>query len=220
MRTRKWILVVAGGIAAVIVLAYGGWRVTEANRRIKALILERVRPFLSQETSIGEMDVGLSSVHFRGVVVAPKDQSFRLEIDDIALGYSLINLVKYRFVAHKVPHEIMLVGPRLILRPLRHAAKEDTVSTRPVDFQAVAAEALGVRRITVAKASVLVEDSTGTRVRLAHDLNGWFLAAPADSAQLRLDGHVFDSPDKNVRLDGRLNLLAGRPLWVKAQIAS
>lgn len=210
-------MILAGVVVTLVGGAYVGWKVTFANQRIKTLILESVRPFLAQETSIGNMDVGLNSVHFSDVVIAPKDHSFRLEVEDVSFGYSLINLIKYRFAAHRVPHEAMLVRPHLIIRLQQNTVHADSAD-RPVDFQAMASELLSVRRITLANASVSVEDSSGRRARLAHALNGWFLAAPSDSAQLRLSGHIFDSPDKNVRVNGRINLLAARPLWLSAEV--
>jgi len=218
MRTRKWILILAGVVAMLIGGAYVGWKVTFANQRIKALILERVQPFLAQETSIGNMDVGLSSVHFHDVVIAPKDHSFLLEVDDVSFGYSLINLIKYRFAPHRVPHEAVLVHPRLIIRPQNTVVHSPDSLAASMDFQAVTAEMLGVRRITLADAEIFIEDSTARRVRLGHALNGWLLAAPPDSSELRLSGHIFDSPDKNVRVNGRINLISARPLWLTAEV--
>ncbi|MCK5145776.1 hypothetical protein KAR48_03420 [bacterium] len=218
MRTRKWILILAGSLVAFVAAGYVSWRLTAANERIKTLILDGVRPYLSEETQIVNMDVRLSSIHFRDVTVVPKDNSFRLEIDEICLGYSLFNLIRYGFVPHRIPHDAIIIRPSLIIRPYKTTSSVSDTSTAVVDLQSIAAEVLGVRRITLVDARIIVEDSTGRRTRLGHDLNGWMHAAPPDSAQIRLDGHIFNSPDENVKIDGRVNLLAGRMIWCNAEV--
>lgn len=212
MRKRKWILVVAIVVGAVVVGGYWGWRLTGADEKIKQALLARIRPLLAQDSDIEKVEMGLRSIHFKGVLLVPKDRSFALQIDDVRLGYSLWNILKYRFVPYKVAHDVVLTHPVVIVRKNFQREEMHSVEEELADFQGAMDELETVRRITVADAEVAVEDSSGNRVRLAHSLDGWFDSVPIDSATVRLEGNLFESDSKNLKVVGQMNLPLGRPL--------
>ena len=218
MRKRKWVLTLAVSCAVLVIGVYTGWRVTRVNDVIKSFLLEKIRPFLAQESDIEKVGMGLGGLHLKGVLLAPKDHSFALRIEDVRVGFTIWNLIRYRFVPYKIAHDVVLVRPELIIRRPGSRTNHLIPEGDWIDFRKWVKALESVRRITVADAGVFVEDAAGDSVRLAHAMNGWLLANPADSAFIRLSGKLFSSPNENLSIEGRLDLIAAKPLRLRMQI--
>lgn len=218
MRNRRWVLVVAiiGGV--FILGGYFGWRITRADEKLKTLILAQVRPFLSQESDIEKVQLDLSSLHLRGVKLASKDRTYTLEIEDVRFNYKLINLLWYRLVPYKITHEVVLFRPSIRIRKDTWNNSEKVEEERWLHFQDVFRKLDNVKRITVVDASFYIEDSLGESIRLAHSMNGWLKSSRADSAMVRLAGGIMESKNSNLKMEGTLNLLSGRPIWLNIQL--
>jgi len=213
MRRRKWILVLAVTIATIASAWFVTLRVTRLNDRIKQILLERVRPFLAQESDIEKVELGLHSLHLKGVKLAPKDRSFSMEIEDVRLGYRFWNLIKYRFKPHKLAHEVVLIRPSLVINTQISRIREVSDNNEAwLDPNQLVDELEAVKRVTVVDAAVFIQDSARGRVRLAHTMNGWLDAVPVDSAFLRLTGNILENKSNNLMVEGKLNLLTGRPV--------
>ena len=218
MRRRKWVLVLAAVAISIIAGWYFTWRAIRADERIKGLLLESIRPFLAQESDIEKVKVDFHSLHLRGVKLAPKDRSFYLDIEEVRLSYKFWNLVKYRFTPHKLVHEVVLVRPVLNIRKDFTEIQAKAPKEIWLDPRKVVEELEVVRRVTVVDAEAFAIDSTGERVRLAHSMNGRLEAIPTDSAFIRLTGKLFETKDKNLRVEGRLNLLTGSAYGMRVRI--
>lgn len=218
MRRRKWILVFAVIVCIVIFGGYFGWRVTKANEKLKEMLLAEVRPFLAQESDIEKLEMDLSGFHLRSVRLTPKDRSFSLKVDDVRLGYGIWSLLKYGFAPQKMTHEMILVRPELIIRSVLPDEENGSDGESWVDFREVMEALRRVKRITVAEAEVVLENTSGERVRLAQSVNGWFQTSPVDSAVIRLGGRLFEAETNNLMLNGKLDLLSGRLVRMKVQI--
>jgi hypothetical protein len=207
-------LVLALILGLVISGVYFGWRVTNANEKIRTMLLARIRPFISQDSDIEKLEMDLNSIQLKGVSLIPKDGSFTLEIDNVKLGFRFWNLVFYGLALHKMTHQVLLEHPVLTLRktPVEEGvplSEEDFI-----DFRDWVERIRSMRRATVAGAEIVFEDTTGQKVQLAHSLNGWLEVDSPDSAFIRLSGKMFDAKSNNLDLEGKLNLLLGRPVWV------
>ncbi len=211
-------MIVTAIVVTIVVGWYVAWRMIKANEIIRDTLLARIRPFLAQESDIEKVDVDLHSLYLRGVMLAPKDRSFSLEIEEIRLGYRFINLLKYRFAPQKLAHEVVLVRPALIIR--KDFTKIQSMSSKAIwlDPRKVVEELEAVRRVTMVDAEVFVIDSTDKKIRLAHSMNGWLHAIPTDSAFVRLESRLLETNRKNLKLEGKLNLLTGRPVRMQVQI--
>ncbi|MBN2028726.1 translocation/assembly module TamB domain-containing protein [bacterium] len=218
MRKRKWIIVLAFMGTVLVLGGYVGWRATEANDKIKQILLDKVRPFLAQESNVEYLEIDLSSIHLKGVRLTPKDRSFTLMIDDVRVGYRFWNLFRYRFSPTKVAHDVVFIHPTLIIRNIIPKINGELNGEEWIHFSQWVEEMETVKRITVAEAEVIVEDSLGERTRLAHSLNGWLRSVPADSAEIRLSGKVFESQQNNLTIEGELNLFSGRPINMHIQL--
>ncbi len=218
MRKRKWIIVLAFLGTVVVLGGYIGWRVTEANDKIKQILLDRVRPFLTQESNVEYLKIDLSSIHLKGVRLTSKDRSFTLMIDDVRVGYRFWNLLRYRFSPTKVANDVVFIHPTIIIRNIIPKINGELNGEEWINFSQWVEEMETVKRITVAEAEVIVEDSLGVRTRLAHSLNGWLRSVPADSAEIRLSGKVFESQRNNLTIEGELNLFSGRPINMHIQL--
>ncbi len=218
MRGRKWVLVLAALGAFTLIATYVAWRVTEASDVIKNMLLERVRPFLAQDTDIEQIEMTLSGLSMKGVYLAPKDQSFSLQIDEIQFGFKLRNLVRYWFTPHRMAHEVVLAHPRLVVHRIPRMIQNGNGKSVTQDYRKWAEELGTLRRAAVVRGEIFLEDTPGDTVTLAHDLYGWLHASPTDSATLSLVGKLFDSEETSLILHGNVDLLRGIPLKADVSI--
>ena len=218
MRSRRWVLVLATLAGMSVFGGYVGWRATRANDRIKQILLAKIGPFVDGESSIEKVELGLNTLHLKGVKLAPKDRSFSIEIEDIRLGYKLWNLFRYRFSPHKVAHEVVLIHPEVVVRDAIPGEVERGEEQRFADLHEFMKELETVKRIAVADGEILLQNSYGRRVRLAHSLNGWFQANPTDSAVVRLSGKLFESMSNNLSMEGKINLKSAKPIRIHIQV--
>jgi len=217
-RKRKWILVLP---AAMLVLAGIGvviQKATRTNEILKQQLLVRIRPFLDQGTDIRKLDFSLSNLHLRGVKLAPKNRTFLLEIDDLKIGYSLWNVIRYGFDPNKIAYEIVLQHPVFTLKK-QQPAQEDSSRRNGRDTFRKTIDAFGsIQRFTVSNGDLRLENDIGQHVLLAHQLDGHLWTQPPDSGDLRLAGYLFDSKKQNLRLNGKINLLTGALVRLAAGI--
>ena len=199
-------------VASLIGGWYTAWHLTKADEKIKMLLLDKVRPFLAQESDIERVELDIHSLHLRGVRLVPKDESFSVEIEDVRLGYRFTNILRYGFTPHKLAHEIVLVHPRLVIQKDFTSIQGESEGDTGLDPREVVEKIETVKRLTLVDAEVFVEDTSKKRIRLAHSMNGWLEAAPLDSAFIRLTGKILETNKNNLTVEGKLNLITGRPV--------
>ncbi len=219
MRERRWVLVIALLLTVLILAVYFFWRVTRADEIIRQKLLVSVRPFLAQDSDIENLEMDLNGVHLRGVKVIPKDRSFALDIDEVQLGYHLLNFIRYGFVPYKATQQIVLKHPQITVRNIsRNSENGLFVKNEGVEFRKIVEGLSPLKRITLVDAELIIEKPTGERLRLAHSLNGWLQTNPVDSAIVRLDGNLFESVNKNLILNGKVNLTNASLVQLNVQI--
>ena len=213
MRTRRWVLVISLFIAFTSLVTYHGWNLLQINERTKNFLIKKIEPILGENFHVEKLDMTLGAVHLIGLEFTLPDSTFSLSVQDVRLGLNLISLIKNRFQPQRIPHDILFVKPRLVIRHHHHAneLKSDTDSLSVSDATEKylqKAKALDfIKRITVSKGSISYLDSTKREVLLAHDVNGWLSLQHIEKTSMRLVGKIFQSQNFNLIVTGEVDLL-------------
>ena len=211
MRKRRWVLVLMLVLAIVNFGGFALWKLTRTDEKIRDLLLEKARPFLSAGSNIRELKLSLSRIHLQGVVIIPKDRSFLLEIEDLQLGYNFFNLIRYRLNPNKVAHDLILVHPTLLFTKQAFDRPNNREGKNWAEYKNTIESFSTIKQITITDAEIQVANSEGKRVSLAKSLDGILLADPPDSALVRLTGNLFSSKNTNMDLAGSIDLFTGTP---------
>jgi hypothetical protein len=206
MRKIKWILLPLLVVFTVQISGYIIWRVSGADNRIRQMLVEKVRPFLAAGSDIRELKVSLTKIHLKNITVVPKDQSFLLQVEDLQLGYSLWNLIKYRFRVSKIAHDIILVHPIVVLKKVKNDKQRNPNGQTWADYQKMIDSFNTVKKIAIVGAEIQAENETGRRSLIAQALDGLMTTDPLDSAFFRLTGKLFASRNPNIRIEGQIDL--------------
>lgn len=196
-------------VATVVIAAFfSAWRLSRANEMIRLYLLEKIRPFVDENTDIRAFNLDLGSASLNGVTLVPRDSSFTLEIESVRIGYRFWNLILHGFQPEKAAHEVLFVKPSLVLR--RISGGRDSVETPGMRPSSLTGLSETMRRITVSDGSLFIENASGKRARVASFMSGWIRLQSEDSADVRLAGRLFESDQKNLSIEGVMDLAAMR----------
>ncbi|HHS12192.1 MAG TPA: hypothetical protein ENN03_00325 [bacterium] len=219
MRTRKWVLVLALSLFIVIFGGYFGWHLTRINENLKTILLEKMEPFLAEESDIHKLEAGLGNIRLREVWLVDKEGRFSVEIEEVRVGYGFLKILRYGLAPGRITHEIVLVHPRIVINS---GSAEMLIMDRNemgLETGRVLENMKSVRLFTVLRGEAAILGPDGRRFQLAHELNGWIDAGRADSAEVFLSGNLFESGHRNLSLAGGLDLTDGRILDVNVKMS-
>lgn len=206
---------------------YHGWTLFRANERIKNYLVSKIRPVLGEKCDIEYLDMALGAVHLKGVQIESNNSYYSLYIEDLRIGYNLVNLIKNGFKPQKSPQDILFVNPQLIIKYQPH---KDSLTT---DFAIVDSLENGngyhdyldkarnfdfLKRITISKGSIVYIDSLDTHTTLANDISGWISTRDLKNAKARMVGKIFHSNQLNLRLDGEIDLIREKLGFLKLNL--
>lgn len=219
MKRRRWVLVIALLLGVIIFGGYFTWKITKADQKIKIALLNKIQPFLADESDIEKVSISLNSISLRGVKLAPKNHNFYVNIEEVRLGYNVFNLLKYRFSLYKIPHQIVLVHPIIIIEKFRLASKNFYEESKTLDYKKTVKEFSRVKRVAVSDAEFFLQDSLGARKSFASSLNGWLYSNSADSTIITLSGNLFGvKGSNNLQIESQVDLLSGEYKYVHVNI--
>ncbi len=104
MRSRRWVVVLAVLIVAVVPLTIMGLRVVSRHPAVKRAALKRLMPDVQGQVSIGELDLGLASVHLGDVMIELWDDGF------IYIPSATVNLSYRKFLLGQLRPEEAVSG--------------------------------------------------------------------------------------------------------------
>lgn len=210
MRKRKWVLVLMLLLLVGYIGGYGVWKLNRTDDKIKGLLLEKVRPFLSEGSDVRRVKIGWGRVYLEDVTLVPRDRSFILEMEELQVGVNLRNLLRYRLNPGKVAHDVVFVRPILKLKRPEEGRESGAKGKSWADYRETVESIGSIQRVTIAGAEIQVQNESGGWTPVATAMDGVLITSPADSAAVRLSGNLFDSKSRNLDLSGRLELLSGR----------
>lgn len=220
MRPRPWIFVLALIVTFLGLLMYHGWSLFKANERIKDYLVNQIQPVLGEKSEIETLDMALGAVHLKGVHIVTNDGRYELRIQDLRIGYSLINLIKNGFEPQKSPQDILFVQPELTIH---YVEPSPHVNSSPEDSSAHhylhdISKFDFLKRITLSRGSIVYSDSTGSITKLVNDINGWISTIGEPKTNVRLVGKLLDSEQFNTRLNGEIDLIRSKLNFLEVNI--
>jgi len=218
MRRRKWVLVIAVLFCMVSLTTYFGLQFSRANEKLKSVLLQKIRPFLDENSDIEKVGMDLVSLHLKGVTLTPKNRSFVIKVDDVRIGYRILNIFRYGFTPQKLTHQVVFIHPRIIFRADSLVFPNGENQLQDVNLRHALEELVPLRRIMISNAEILVENARREHTPVAEALNGWVETVPLDSAIVRLAGRVFGAKINNTRLEGKMDLVNMKPVHLDVQL--
>lgn len=210
MRNRKSILILTLILALTGTAWYYGWNYFQANEKIRSYFLEKFRPVLNDNFNIESLYVTLGAIHLKNVYL---DQpGFRLQIDDVRIGYRFQSLIRHGFRPESIANEITLIHPQIILKSLQftHSIPADSPAVSPDStLESHQPDFAFIKHISISHGAVFLQDSLLQPILLGGEINGFINSARFELATLQAEGRFFSRVNKNIRVNARLNLLRG-----------
>ncbi len=213
MRTRKSILLLVLLLIFLTCAFYYGWQFFQANEKIQAYIVDTIRPLIQNKFTIKSLRLALGAVHLKHVTI-DFDQ-YKVEIDDIRLGYQFSNFIKYGFSPEHLANDILLSHPVLTIRndaTLLKFFQDSSFHQSPdsIGMLKTTSEPISlIQRMTISNGVIQLQDSLDQTIIIANDLRGWVNSANLNPAVGWVEGKLFSESEKNFSIKTNLNLLNG-----------
>ena len=114
MRHRRWVVVLAILIIAVVPLGFLGLRVASRHPAVKRAVLSRVMPEVAGELTVGELEVGLASLDVRDVLIDFGDGSSVL-VPSASANLSFLKLLAARLMPERSLSTIIVSDPSVVI---------------------------------------------------------------------------------------------------------
>jgi hypothetical protein len=213
MKKRRWIVVSALFIGFTALVLYHGWNLAGANDKIKDYLLYQLRPVVGESFDIESLEISIGAIHLKGVNLSVKDNYLNIKIENIRLGFNLINLIKNGFDPRKILQDVIFVKPHLVFKAITNETDTTPDSTSLQDetsrYLKKVEDFNFIKRITVSKGKISYIDSSLREIIMGNDINGWLSARDLSSATTRLVGKVFNSQNYNLSMTGSLDFISG-----------
>ncbi|MDZ7724298.1 MAG: translocation/assembly module TamB domain-containing protein [candidate division KSB1 bacterium] len=213
MKKRKWVLFLFIFIVAALMVLLQGWRVFKANERLEYYIQNQLRPVLGKQFDISKVHVGFGNIHIQGIHVPLEDNDILIEIHDLVLGYNVLNLIIPGFKPAELSNNIQFLNPVVTFKrtPLagRRSAGSPSDSLVSVEQVLLNFEPIQhLKRITIKKGIIqwAQDDTTYPVIR---SLDGAIYREKQSELVLRGKGSLFNSMEKNILAEGRIDLETG-----------
>lgn len=214
---RKAILTITLVVLFLLFVLYSGSNLFKINDGFKQLVIAKIQSVAGNECTVENIRLGFGSLNLKKVRLVFPDAPYKLEIDELQLGYSIRSLLKGRSTPEKTADEITIYKPRLTLLydPRKEDYKDVDLSlklSREAEalYRSLIKESDFIKRITISKGEIEIENTeTNERVRLAKRINGWAYTDEQGRAWLRLAGNLFDTQEYNMVIYGQFDLQRG-----------
>ena len=214
MRSRRLVVVF---LILVIVLAGGFqifWHAFGIENSLRNLILTQLRSVVPGQVEIGRVSLTPGSINFRDVSLTITGKPYRIDAANLRLGFSLFNAIKYNFNPVRFISDVVLEEPVVRISSLP-AAKEKKPSVA-LNFREIEQQYRKqmvnldfVGQIVLERGKVIWEGPKKETV-LVHDLEGWISTTDLSQANMRIQGSIFRSKQKNLLISGMADIVHGK----------
>ncbi len=214
---RKAILTIVFILFFLLFILYSGSNLFMINDGFKQVMLSKIRAVAGEQVTIDDIRLGFGSVNLQGLSIGFDDAPYKVEIDELQLGYSIGSLIKGSPSPEKTTDEVTVFRPRLTL-----LYDPGTSDPRDIDLSLIlSSEAEKVyrsiikkydyiKRITISEGEIAFQNTVSQeQLRLAKRVNGWAYTDDNGGAWLRLAGNLFNTDIYNLVLYGQLDLKRG-----------
>ncbi|HYW69330.1 MAG TPA: hypothetical protein VE960_06960, partial [bacterium] len=114
MRHRRWVVVLAILIIAVLPLSFLGLKVASRHPAVKRAVLGRIMPEIAGELTIGGLEMGLASLHFTDIMLQFENGGY-VVVPYAAVNVSLPRLVSGGLIPRSSLSSIIISDPRVLI---------------------------------------------------------------------------------------------------------
>jgi hypothetical protein len=114
MRHRRWVVVLAILIIAVLPLTFLGLKVASRHPAVKRAVLGRVMPEVAGELTVGGLEMGLASLHFTDIMLRLEDGGYVL-VPSATVTVSVPKLIAGGLVPQRSLSAVIISDPRIVI---------------------------------------------------------------------------------------------------------
>ena len=92
------------------------WIYTPLKDEVRAIIIQKLKPYLGESFLFNDFSIGVSSISFYKIRTASSNSSFALDLEEIEIGFKIFKLVTNRFRLPEAIKSVTFVNPRFVLQ--------------------------------------------------------------------------------------------------------
>ncbi len=217
MRSRRWVLTLVIFASIITAVVWYSWQELNPNEKLRQYLLGQIRSVLGEECDIARVRISAGTIHFIGVRLFSEEQHFSIYIKDLRLGYSLTRALMRGFDPYVFSRNIILENPQITFYHKKETSeKNEPRLSFPRDYEKQLTNLQFLKRFSIVRGELYFKDEWENKTRLAHSVQGWFIASSEDSLNFQLEGNFYSSDTQDLLIEGSADLKNGRLLQAKA----
>ena len=219
MRKNTWVFYFFILLFTAILSINLVWRFTPIRSEISATIQEGLQPYLGKTFAMSDFSLGFGYMSFYNISAGNKDSNYILYLDEVQIGYSIHKLIFNKMDPLRVIESITFKNPKLILFTDKKDSLQDQ-SQETVDVTDILSgfkKLAEIDRIFIENGQIIWGKSPQDLTKLVSKLDGYLIINSALKAKLNLKGELFESTEKDLSLNGEIDL-SNKKWEISAQI--
>ncbi len=208
-------------LAVFTVVVYGG-RWLWPSENIKSYLLGQIRPVLGQDCDIRRVRFGVGTVHFLDIELPQQDQHYSISISDLHFRYNPVRLLFQGLDPETISGHALLNRPRITFYSptLSTTAPSDLQTSVAVleqlesSYEEKIKKLRFLKRLSITDGEIVLQENDSLSTMLANGIEGWLYSSNSDTVNFNLTGNLFSSRKRNLKLDGKAELVQGNILAV------
>ncbi|MCP4724122.1 MAG: hypothetical protein GY863_03750 [bacterium] len=212
MKLKKRILLPGVFLILITATLFIGRDYIFHNEKIKNLILEEIGEKFGENLNIAELTTHFGYVNFKGVKFNFENGNDFFTVEELGIGWSLLDLLKNKFTPTQGITEIKLIRPELVISNTKgnidkaeeiHSfyRKRDQLLTQiEATYKTLFANFKNISRIQISDGIVNFKTASGEMMTIAQDLDGSFETNDKIYALINLESRLFNSSEKNLEI--------------------
>jgi hypothetical protein len=191
------------------------------DEKLKNYIVDNINTETEKVVSIEDMKIGLWTVEANDIRIISTTQTSQFVIKNIKFNYNILKLIQDSSQPQNAVNEIVLVEPKLILKPssIKPELEGDITQISDsikIDYIQKITSFTGINRVQLQNAKIIFKKDSGELLVVADKLNGWLKSDGKSNITLSTQGSVlygidnfklfFDISLNDEKIAGRVEL--------------
>ncbi|KAA3617395.1 MAG: DUF748 domain-containing protein [Calditrichaeota bacterium] len=176
-------------------------KVTGYDTPLKNYLIDKIFAEQGHQLDLQKIEIGLGKFEISEISFLSSNEQVELLIEQIVIDFNLSDFIKNPSNPQNAIREIYLNQPRLIIHQVSSVKEPVIKDSSNLDIFAQIERLNQFNNLRVNNGKIIYENSEGSFIAYAQNLNGWLNSTRKKDLVLNVKGNIFSTEDENFKLN-------------------